>query len=86
MTHASDDRVFRQLSRLTPLAPDDEQAARIQGRCHDALARQRRARRRDPVEPDAVRRWPIEAIVGGVLAVAYAGLVAREALLAVVGR
>ena len=48
MNLASDDPLFRQLSRLTPVVPDDVHSASVRARCHAALARQRRRRGPEP--------------------------------------
>ena len=67
------DRLFRMLAELPQAVPDPARAARVKSRCHAALARSRRTRRR----PQGLRAT--DALLAS-LAAAYLIETARQTL------
>ena len=78
MNLASDDPLFRQLSRLAPVVPDDVHSNSVRARCHAALGRQRR--RRGPAAEVRVTRRCWELAVAGGFAAVYLSAVIQQAL------
>jgi len=79
MTAPSDDLVLRALARMTPAVPDAIHSASVRGRCHAALARQRR-RNASRVQARVARGRTVELAVVGGTALLYVSLVVRQAL------